>query len=127
MKAAHRTASLFVDPRGNPAPAKLDTLVVKTGSANYFKAMEILGAIKSGKIPESMDNDGAGVPAFNVIALDYLTNAAYWWMFDSSKMGTENGFQFVESESPTIDPVNVVNKLTNWITKCYMRPMLVTA
>ena len=77
MKAAHRTASLFVDPRGNPDPAKLDTVVVKAGSNNYFKAMEIKGAIEKGKIPESMDNDGAGVPTFNILALDYLTNASY--------------------------------------------------
>jgi hypothetical protein len=76
LKAAHRTASLFVDPRGNPMPANLDTLVVKKGSANHYKALEILGAIKSGKIPESMDNDGSGVGAFKIIALDYLTSAA---------------------------------------------------
>ena len=127
MKAAHRTASLFVDPRGNPDPAKLDTVVVKAGSSNYFKAMEIKGAIEKGKIPESMDNDGAGVPTFNILALDYLTNASYWWMFDSSKLGDQNGFQFVESEAPVVDPVNVVNKITNWFKQCYMRPMLVTA
>ena len=48
LKAAHRTASLFVDPRGNPYPASLTTLVVKKGSSAHFKAMEILGAIKSG-------------------------------------------------------------------------------
>jgi hypothetical protein len=80
LKAAHRTASLFVDPRGNPRPASLDTLVVKKGSSNHFKAMEILGAIKSGKIPESMDNDGAAVSAFKVLPLDYLSNSAYWYI-----------------------------------------------
>src|SRR3990167_7757115 len=60
-KAAIRTASLFVDPRGNPDPARLDTLVCKTGSSVHMKAMEILGAIKKGQIPES--NDNVGVPA----------------------------------------------------------------
>ena len=108
LKAAHRTASLFVDPRGNPMPANLDTLVVKKGSANHFKALEILGAIKSGKIPESMDNDGSGVRTFNIIALDYLSNAAYWYMFDSSRKSDRQGFQFIESEPITLDPVNVV-------------------
>jgi len=108
VKAALRTASLFVDPRGNPYIAKLDTLVVKTGSNNYFKAMEILGAIKKGTIPESTDNDGAGVPAFKIIQLDYLDNAAYWYMFDSSRMSDRQGFQFVESEAPIVDPVNIV-------------------
>jgi hypothetical protein len=110
-KAALRTASLFVDPRGNPRPAKLDTVVCKTGSSVYFKAMEILGAIKSGKIPESMDNDGAGTPAFKVITLDYLANDAYWFAFDSSRALTDaEGFQFVESQPTTIDPVNIVYK-----------------
>ena len=111
LKAAHRTASLFVDPRGNPRAANLTTLVCKKGSSVYFKANEILGAIKAGKIPESMDNDSAAVPAFSIIALDYLTTAAYWWMFDSSRALTDSeGFQFIESQATKLDPVNVVYK-----------------
>jgi hypothetical protein len=80
LKAAHRTASLFVDPRGNPRAGNLDTLVCKKGSSVHFKANEILGAIKAGKIPESMDNDAAAVPAFKILPLDYLSTAAYWWI-----------------------------------------------
>jgi len=111
LKAAHRTASLFVDPRGNPRAANLTTLVCKKGSSVHFKANEILGAIKAGKIPESMDNDGAAVPAFSIIPLDYLTVAAYWFMFDSSRALTDSeGFQFVESQATQLDPVNVVYK-----------------
>src|SRR3990167_361152 len=111
LKGAHRTASLMVAPRGNPRPATLDTLVVKKGTANHFKAMEILGAIKSGKIPESMDNDGAAVSAFKVLPLDYLTNTGYWYMFDGSRALTDReGFQFVESQSVSLDPTNVVYK-----------------
>ena len=107
-KAAIRTASLFVDPRGNPYPADLDTLVCKKGSSVYFKAMEILGAIKKGQIPESTDNDGSGVPPFKIIALDYLTSDIYWYMFDSSRALTdEQGFQFIESEGNNIDPVHI--------------------
>jgi hypothetical protein len=79
-KAAIRTASLFVDPRGNPYPATLDTLVCKKGSSVAFKAKEILGAIKKGMIPESFDHDGAGVPAFKIIELDYLTSDVYWFI-----------------------------------------------
>lgn len=110
-KAAVRTASLFVDPRGNPMPAMLDTLVCKKGSSVAMKAKEILGAIKSGKIPESNDNDGSAVPPFKILELDYLTNDAYWFMFDSSKALTdEYGFQHIESEPNTIDPVNIVYK-----------------
>lgn len=111
LKAAHRTASLFVDPRGNPRAGNLDTLVCKKGSSVHFKANEILGAIKAGKIPESMDNDGTAVPAFKVLPLDYLSTAAYWWMFDTSRALTdEEGLQFVESQGIQLDPVNVVYK-----------------
>jgi len=111
LKAAYRTCSLFVDARGNPNPANLDTLVVKLGSAVHYKAMEILGAIQKGKIPESNDNDGAGAMAFKIVPLKYLTNAAYWAMFDSSRaLKDKEGFQFVESEAPHVDPVNVVYK-----------------
>jgi len=111
VKAAHRTASLFVDPRGNPMPGRLDTLVCKTGSSVAQKAREILASIKSGKISESNDNDGTAVPVFKIIELDYLTNDAYWFMFDSSKALTdEAGFQHIESESNNLDPVNMVYK-----------------
>lgn len=111
LKAAHRTASLFVDPRGNPRAGDLDTLVCKKGSSVHFKANEILGAIKAGKIPESMDNDGTAVPAFKVLPLDYLSTAAYWWMFDTSRALTDSeGLQFVESQGIQLDPVNVVYK-----------------
>lgn len=110
LKAMHRTAGLWVDPRGNPMPASINTIVVKKNSANAFKAKEIKGAIEKGKIPESFDNDGAGVPSFSIIELDYLTNSAYWFGFDSSLMGDEYGFQFVESQPITLLPKNVVYK-----------------
>lgn len=111
LKAAHRTASLFVDPRGNPMPGNLDTLICKKGSSVAFKAREIKKAISMNKMPESNDNDGSGVPDFKVIELDYLTQDAYWFMFDSSKaLSDEYGFQFIESEANNLDPVNIVYK-----------------
>ncbi len=110
LKAAYRTMSLFVDPRGNPDPTTPDTVVVKRGTANAFKAREILKAIQNGKIPESNDNDGSGVSSFKLIELDYLTNTGYWFAFDSSKKDDMHGFQFVESKAPTVDPVNIVYK-----------------
>lgn len=110
LKAAYRTAGLMVDPRGNPMIPDLNTLVVKKNSANHFKALEIQKAIRSGKIPESNDNDGPGVQDFEIIALPYLQNSGYWAMFDRSMMGDEYGFQFIESQPPMLDPVNVVYK-----------------
>ena len=109
-KAAMRTAGLMVDGRGNPMIPNLNTLVCKKNSSVAFKAKEILGAIKRGTIPESTDNDAAGVPAFSVIELEYLTQDAYWFMFDSSMKGEEYGFQHIESEANNLDPVNIVAK-----------------
>lgn len=110
VKAAMRTAGLMVDPRGNPMIPNLDRLLVKKNSANHFKAKEILKAIKDGKIPESNDNDGSGVNSFEIVAVSWLANANYWAMFDSSLMQDEYGFQFVESQGASVDPVNVVYK-----------------
>lgn len=111
LKAAHRTASLFVDGRGNPRPANLDTLVCKLGSAVHMKAKEIKRAIANNKIPESNDNDGSGVEDFEIIALPYLQNASQWYMFDSSRALTDKeGFQFVEAMPTTLAPQNVVFK-----------------
>jgi len=40
-----------------------------------------------------------------------LQNSSYWAMFDSTYALTdEEGFQFVESQAPMLDPVNVVYK-----------------
>lgn len=111
LKAAHRTAGLMVDPRGNPRIPDLNVLVVKKNSANHFKAKEILKAITDGKIPESFDHDGSGVPGYTIVALEYMANANYWAMFDSARALTdEEGFQFIESQAPMLDPVNVVYK-----------------
>lgn len=110
VKAAYRTAGLMVDPRGNPMIPDLDRVLVKKNSSNHFKAKEILKAIKDGKIPESNDNDGTGVNAFEIVAVSWLQNSNYWAMFDSSMMQDEYGFQFVESQAPMVDPVNVVYK-----------------
>lgn len=111
LKAAYRTAGLMVDPRGNPRIPTLNVLVCKKNSSVHFKAKEVKKAIESGKIPESNDNDGSGVDSFEIVALDYLQNSAYWAMFDSSRALTdEEGFQFIESQPPMLDPVNVVYK-----------------
>ena len=84
-------------------------LVCKKGSSVSFKAKEILVAIKSGKIPESNDNDGSGVPAFTIIELDYLTSDIAWWMFDSSMKNDKYGFQWVEGEANNVSSVHINN------------------
>ncbi len=111
IKAAMRTAGLMVDPRGNPRIPDLNTLVCKKNSAVYFKALEIKGAIKRGYIPESTDRDGSAIGDFEIVALDYLQNSNYWFMFDSKiALADKEGFQFVESQPAMLDPLNVVYK-----------------
>ena len=112
LKAAHRTASLILDPKGQKMDINLDTVVVYRGSSVAFRVKEILGAIRAGgkqSIPGSADNDAAGVPAYSVIELPYITtNTAYWWMFDSSMKGSEYGLQYKESQAITLEGPNVV-------------------
>lgn len=112
LKAAHRTASLILGPKGKPMNINLDTLIVKKGSTNYFKALEIKAAIQKGKLPESADNDGAGVPAFNVIGLPWIqSNTDYWWMFDSSLKSTKYGsLMYKESQAILPEGPNIVFK-----------------
>lgn len=111
IKSAYRTAGLMVDGRGNPRVPDLDTIVVKKNSSNHFKAKELKKAIENNKIPESFDNDGSGVNSFNIVDLEYMQNSNYWAMFDSKKaLRDKEGFQFVESQAPMLDPVNVVYK-----------------
>lgn len=110
VKAAMRTAGLMVDPRGNPMIATLDRLVCKKNSSIHFKAKEILKAIKDNKIPESFDNDGSGVSSFEIVPVSWMQQSNYWAMFDSSMKQDEYGYQFVESQGPMVDPVNVVYK-----------------
>lgn len=110
LKAAHRTASLIRDGKGNLMNLNLDTLVVARGSTPYFRAQEILGALKKNEIPGSMDNDGAGFAAFKVIVLPYLTNTNYWYMVDSSKMNETYGLQYLESQDIQLEGPNPVFK-----------------
>lgn len=111
VKSAYRTAGLMVDPRGNPHIPNLNTLLCKENSAVHFKAKEIQKAIKDNRIPESFDHDGSAVNSFEIVATPYIQNSAYWAMFDSTRALTETeGFQFVESQPPMLDPVNVVYK-----------------
>lgn len=114
IKAAHRTASLIRDGKGNLMNVNLDTLIVRKGHANHFRAMEILGAIRAGgraSLPGSADNDAAGTPAFKVIATPWIsTNTAYWWMFDSSMKGPKYGLQLKESQPVMLEGPNVVFK-----------------
>lgn len=114
LKALHRTASLIKDPKGNEMDIMPDTIIVKKGSANYFRAREILGAVRAagkGSIPGSANNDSAGIDEFKIIALPYIqTNTSYWFAFDSSMVNDEYGLQLKESQPVELEGPNVVFK-----------------
>lgn len=114
LKAAHRTASLVLDPKGKKMDVNYDTIVCFRGSTVAFRFKEILGAIRAGgkqSIPGSADNDAAGVPAYKIIELPYIeTNTNYWWMFDSTMVGPEYGLQYKESQGIQLEGPNVVFK-----------------
>lgn len=114
IKAAHRTASLILDPKGQKMDIQIDTFICTRGTAVAFRLKEILGAIKAGgknSIPGSADNDAAGVNAFNILELPYITtNTLYWWGFDSRMKGDEYGLQYKESQPISLEGPNVVFK-----------------
>ena len=111
LKAAVRTASRIRGPTGKPLNVSPDTLVVARGYAPHLRALEILGAVNKGFIAGSADHDGAGVSAYKVIALPWITtNTAYWFMFDSSMKNNRYGLQYKESQPITLEGPNKVFK-----------------
>lgn len=114
IKAAHQTAAQIRDPKGQLMNINLDTIVVRKGFTNAFRAKEILGAIRSGgksSLPASAQNDAAGVPAYEVVEVPYITtNTSYWFMFDSSMKNDEFGLQYKESQPITLEGPNIVFK-----------------
>ena len=114
VKAAHRTASRVLDPKGQKMDVKYDTFIFSRGTGPAFRAQEILGAIRAGgksSLPKSADNDAAGVPAFMTIELPYVTtNTDYWWGMDSSMKNAEYGLQYKESQGIQLEGPNVVFK-----------------
>ncbi len=112
LKALMRTASLVKDGKGNKfEDLNVDTIVVAKGSTPYFKAMEILGAIKKGWKPGSADHDSSGIPEFKILALPRLENLNQWYAFDSKQIGDYGyGLQYLESEGTMMEGPNVVFK-----------------
>lgn len=112
IKAAHLTADGIKDPKGKKMNVTLDTFVFSKSSPNFFRAQEILGTIRSGgsrSIPGTADNDAAGVPAYQIVEVPYVTtNTSYWGAFDSSMKNQMYGFQYKESQPITLEGPNKV-------------------
>lgn len=111
LKAAHRTAALITNPVGKPTNINLDTFVCAKGYAPHQRAIEILGALNRGFIPGSADRDSGAVPTFKILALPWIqSNTSYWFMFDSTKKGSQYGLQYKESQPTQLEGPNIVFK-----------------
>lgn len=112
VKAVQYTASALSplkDPKGINMHVNPDTFIFTAGHANFFKAQEILGAIRRGHKPQSAEYDGSGVPAFKTVALPWIeNNKAYWWALDSSMKNAIYGLQYKESQPIKLDGPNIV-------------------
>jgi hypothetical protein len=122
LKALWRVAALVKTPKGKPMPMNPNLILVKQGSAPSFRAKEIQGALKSGKLPGELSNDGSGVPMFELYESPYflgtgdatsttnLSSATNWIALDTSKKGDEYGLQYFESQPISLGEQNIVYK-----------------
>lgn len=120
LKGAYRVAGLTKNPKGQPMPFKLDRILVKENTAAHFRAAEIQGALKAGKIPGEFSNDGAAVGNFELLvnpfllgtgdatSITNLSSATNWHAFDSSKINDEKGLQYFESKTAALDEQNII-------------------
>lgn len=127
IKAAHRTASLVRDPKGQLMNVGLNKLITRKGHSVAFRAKEILNNVKAGgrgetrSIPSSAQNDSAAVPDYDVIEVPWIaTNTSYWFMFDSSMVNDEYGFQYKESQPIQLEGPNIVFKTSEMQYKTTM-------
>jgi len=114
IKAAHLTASLIRDPKGNLMDVNLSTFLCKNKSSVFFRLREIRGAVRAagkGSIPGSADNDAAGIDDYEIVEVPWITtNTSYWWAMDTSMKGDEYGLQYKESQPIQLEGPNVVFK-----------------
>jgi hypothetical protein len=114
IKAAHRTASLIKDPKGQLMNINLDKLIVRKGHSVAFRAKELLANIKAGgprSQPSTAQNDSAAAPEYEVVEVPWIaTNTSYWWMIDSSMKGDEYGLQYKESQPIQLEGPHLVFK-----------------
>lgn len=106
LKAAARTAKLILDGMGQEMDITLDTLVVRKGSPNHFRAYEILNATG---IPGGNENDANATKMmpYKILALAYLTTDARWGMLDSRMKNRMYGLQMKLKEDVTMHKPDV--------------------
>lgn len=103
LRYAHNIAQAITGPRGEQINCRPDKLLCKAASTVEFNAEEIKGALQKNRLPGSNSNDGAASVMFDTIANPFLSNDAYYWLFDSSKINSDYGFQWLWSQEPKLD------------------------
>ncbi len=115
LKGSYDTAARIPDPKGNLMDINYNKYIFPKGSANYFTAMEINGALKKNQLPESNEFGGAPFAAFEMVGLPYLTGSVgysselistsgEWWGFDTSLISEKCGLQLRTSQDIEMDP-----------------------
>lgn len=113
--AARAKARVYKDPTGHSRPVVLDTLLVAPS-----KEDEAIRMIESEKISGSFENDIN--PLKNKIKIvvwekletrsDATDTSAYWFMYDSKKVGET--LKAIFREKPSLDAPEQVYKSKNW-------------
>ena len=122
LKAMYRIAALTKTGKGTPMPFTPNRIIVKQGTTAAFRAKEILGALKNGKIPGEFSNDGAAISAYEISENPYLlgtgdgtsitnlSSATNWHMLDTKYLDDPYGLQYFESQGINLDEQNIVYK-----------------
>lgn len=118
LLAARRQQSLKKDGRGLPFMSTLDTLVCRKGSATAQFAKTIKGTIDKGLAPQQTNlfNNAPATDTFKIVELSAYENLGLtglmWGMFDSTQMGQDYGFLYIEALPTRAEPA-VVDLLGN--------------
>lgn len=111
LLAARRLQALKKDGRGNPLVTQLDTLVCRSGSNTAQFAKTIKGTIDKGIAPQQTNlfNNAPATDTFKVVELQVWgqlgITGLMWFMFDSSMMTEDYGFQYIEAMATKAEPV----------------------
>jgi hypothetical protein len=118
LLAARRQQSLKKDGRGLPFMSTLDTLVCRKGSQTAQFAKTIKATIEKGLAPQQTNlfNNAPATDTFKVVELSAYENLGLtglmWGMMDSSQMGQDYGFLYIEALPTRAEPA-VVDLLGN--------------
>lgn len=117
--AARKSGLVHTDPEGLIRPVNLNTLVVAPSNEDLANRM-----LNSEHMAGSANNDIEPLKGKVKLIVwpqletrsDDTDTSAYWFMFDSQKVGESLNAKF--SERPSLDPPDVVYRSKNWDYTC---------